>query len=161
MVVEPQIQRRILASSGFADLGLYQEAVDELEEIPEQAKDSLPVLAAWLEVYQSWQKWGEALAVADRLTQKDPEDPSWFVALAYATRRARGLLSAREILQEAAEKFPRCAVVHFNLGCYAAQLGELEPARRYLAAAIGLDRSFAELAKSDPDLEPLRSARLG
>ena len=157
MVAEPQIQRRILASSGFTELGLYQEAVDELEEIPEQAKDSLPVLAAWLEVYQSWQKWGEALAVADRLAQKDPEDPSWFVALAYATRRARGLPSAREILREAAEKFPRCAIIHFNLGCYSAQLGELEPARRYLAVAIELDGSFVELAKSDPDLEPLRS----
>ena len=158
MVVEPQIQRRILASSGFADLGLYQEAVDELEQIPEQAKESLPVLAAWLEVYQSWQKWGEAVAVADRLTQKDPEDPSWIVALAYATRRDRDLLSARQILRDASIRFPRCAVIHFNLGCYAAQLGELGSARRYLAAAIELDRSFAELAKSDPDLEPLRSA---
>jgi tetratricopeptide (TPR) repeat protein len=158
MVLEAQIQRRILASSGFADLGLYQEAVDELEEIPEQAKDSVPVLVAWLEVYQNWQKWGEAVAVADRLIEKDPEDPSWFVALAYATRRARDLSSAREILQGAAAKFPGCAVIHFNLGCYAAQLGELEQARRYLAAAIDLDQSFAELAKSDPDLEPLRSA---
>src|SRR5215468_141348 len=146
MAVEPQIQRRILASSGFTDLGLYQEAVDELEEIPEQAKDSLPVLSAWLEVYQSWQKWGEAVSVADRLTQKDPEDPSWFVALAYATRRARDLFAAREILQEASVRFPRCAVIHFNLACYAAQLGELRSAGRYLAAAIELDRSFAELA---------------
>ena len=158
MVLEPQIQRRILASSGFTDLGLYQEAVGELEEIPEQAKDSLPVLVAWLEVYQSWQKWEEAIAVAGRLTEKDPEDPSWFVALAYATRRARDLPSAREILQGVVAKFPDCAVIHFNLGCYAAQLGDLEQARCCLTAAIELDHRFAELAKSDPDLEPLRLA---
>lgn len=157
MALEPQIRRRILASSGFAELGLFQEAVTELEEIPEEVKGSLPVLVAWLEVYQSWQKWGEAVAVADRLTEKDPENPSWFVALAYATRRARDLRSAREILQDAVIKFSSCAVIQFNLACYAAQLGELEAAKRYLAAAIDLDQSFAELAKSDPDLEPLRS----
>src|ERR1700727_2419616 len=89
MTIDPQLQRRLLAASGFAELSLFQEAVEELEELPESSKDLPPVLVVWLEVYQRWQKWSEAESVATRLLEMEPEEPSWLVALAYATRRNR------------------------------------------------------------------------
>lgn len=157
MKIDPQVQRRLLAASGFAELTLFQEAVQELEELPESSKELSAVLVVWLEVYQRWEKWAEAEAVAMRLAQMEPEEPCWLVALAYATRRSRGLIFAHQILLQAGENFSNCGTIQFNLACYAAQLGQLGEARRRLGRAIELDKAFALMAKSDPDLEPIRN----
>ena len=151
------VQRQLLAAIGFMELGMFQEAVEELESLPPEVRESTTVLAVWLDVYQTWQKWTEALAVASRLIEADPENPDWRVALAYSTRRTRGLLFARQILLEAVAKFPHCAVIHFNLGCYAAQLGNLDEARGCVSEAIRLDKQCEQLANTDPDLAPLRA----
>ena len=157
MTIDPQFQRRLLAASGFAELSLFQEAVQELEELPESSKELPIVLAVWLEVYQRWQKWSEAESVAAHLLELEPQEPSWPIARAYAIRRSRGLVFAHEVLLQAGEKFPNCGTVQFNLACYAAQLGQLDEARRRLCRAIELDKGFSAMAKDDPDLEPIRN----
>ncbi len=157
MTIDPQFQRRLLAASGFAELSLFQEAVQELEDLPESSKELPTVLMVWLEIYQRWQKWSEAESVAIRLLEMEPEEPSWPIALAYAIRRSRGLVFANEVLLPAGEKFPNCGTIQFNLACYAAQLGKLDEARQRIFRAIQLDTRFAAMAKTDPDLEPLRN----
>jgi lipopolysaccharide biosynthesis regulator YciM len=157
MIIDPQFQRRLLAASGFAELSLFQEAVQELEELPDVSKELPPVLAVWLEVYQRWQKWSEAESVATHLVEIEPEEPNWPIARAYATRRGRGLAFAHEVLLQAGQKFPNCGTIQFNLACYAAQLGQLDEARRRLCRAIEIDDGFSAMAKTDPDLEPIRN----
>ena len=157
MNLDPQIHRRLVAAVGFAELSLFQDAVQELEELPDKLKETAIVLATWLEVYQRWQKWPEASSVAQRLAEMEPDESNWPLALAYAVRRSRGLVFAQEILKQAREKFPDCATIHFNLACYAAQLGDLDEARQRLRRAIQLDQGFAALAKTDPDLKPIQT----
>ena len=157
MNLDPQIHRRLVAAVGFAELSLFQDAVQELEELPDKLKETAIVLATWLEVYQRWQKWSEASSVAQRLAEMEPDESNWPLALAYAVRRSRGLVFAQEILKQAREKFPDCATIHFNLACYAAQLGDLDEARQRLRRAIQLDQGFAALAKTDPDLKPIQT----
>ena len=156
MTMDPQFQRRLLAASGFAELSLFQEAVEELQELPESSKELPTVLVVWLEVYQHWRKWSEAESIATRLMEMEGDEPSWPIALAYAIRRSRGLVFAHEILLPAGEKFPECGTIQFNLACYCAQLGKLDEARERLRRAIQLDKGFAAMAKSDPDLKPIR-----
>lgn len=151
-----QIRRKVTAASGFAELGLYQEAVEELEDLPESARDDIPVLATWLQVYQSWGKWSEAAAVAERLIQKNPDQPDWYIALGFAVRRAQSLAAAEVILSAALQKFPENATIHFNLACYYTQLAELDKARLYLQRAIAIDENFRKVALTDPDLRALR-----
>jgi hypothetical protein len=43
----------------------------------------------------------------------------------------------------------------FKLACYACQVGNLEEAKRRVAAAISLDQQYRLMALDDPDLEPL------
>jgi tetratricopeptide (TPR) repeat protein len=157
VTLDPQLQRRLLAASGFAELALFQEAVEELEELPSSSKDLPVVLMVWLEVYQRWQKWSEAESVATRLSEMEPEEPSWAVALAYAIRRSRGLAFAHQVLLQAGERFPECGTIQFNLACYAAQIGQLDEARQRLSRAIALEKEFAAMARTDPDLEPIRN----
>ncbi len=151
----PLERRRLLAASGYAELGLYQEALEELRGLSEGAQQEVPVLAAWVELYQSWSKWDEARAVAERLTQLEPDQPSWVVALAYTTRRAHSLRAAREVLLAGWARFPNFALIGYNLACYEAQLGDLGTAARLLKRAVELDADLGKLAKTDPDLAPL------
>jgi lipopolysaccharide biosynthesis regulator YciM len=157
MIIDPQFQRRLLAASGFAELSLFQEAVQELEELPDASKELPAVLAVWLEVYQHWQKWSEAESVAAHLVEMEPQEPNWPIARAYAIRRGRGLAFAHEVLLQASEEFPDCGTIQFNLACYAAQLGQLDEARRRLCRAIEIDKAFSAMAKIDPDLESIRN----
>jgi tetratricopeptide (TPR) repeat protein len=157
---QTQIRRSILACSGFTDLGMFQEAVRELEELPESVRESTPILIAWLELYQGWHKWSEAMAIAEHLVAREPGDPNWPVALAYATRRGVSLPAALSVLQEALLSFPNCAAIHFNLACYHAQLHQLEEANRHLQQACKLDPAFRLTAQTDPDLVELREKNL-
>jgi tetratricopeptide (TPR) repeat protein len=156
MILDLQSQRRLLAATGYAELSLFQDAVQELEELPETFREQPTVLAVWLDVYQRWQKWLEAEFVATRLCEIEPNSPVWVIGLAYAARRNRGLRFADDILKQAVEKFPDCATIQFNLACYAAQLGHTDEALVRLRRAIELDKTYAAAAKTDPDLEPLR-----
>jgi tetratricopeptide (TPR) repeat protein len=151
-----QIRRSVTAASGFAELGLYQEAVEELENLPDYTKDDIPVLATWLQIYQSWGKWSEAAAVSERLIEKAPDEADWYIALGFAVRRAQSLAAAEVILTAALQKFPGNGTLHFNLACYHAQLGNLDKARLYLQGAIAIEENFRTMALTDPDLRPLR-----
>jgi len=151
-------QRHLLAASGYTELGLFQEAVDEMEAIAKDAQQTVPVLAGWTDLYQTWQKWEEARTVAERLTEIDPEEPSWVIALAYATRRSLGLVQAQRILAEGLDHFPNFALIQYNLACYAAQLGNLAEAATLARRALELDPKLTALAETDPDLAPLRAA---
>ena len=151
-----QIRKRITAASGFAELGLYQEAIEELADLPAYTRNDIPVLAVWLQIYQSWGKWSEAAAVAERLIEKDPDEADWYIALGFAVRRAQSLAAAEVILSAALQKFPHNATIHFNLSCYYAQLGVLDKARLHLQKALVIDPSFKNAALIDPDLRPLR-----
>ena len=156
MILDSQLNRRLLAASGFTELGLFQEAVEELEALPAEVRETRVALVVWLELYQGWQKWAEAASVATRLAETEPQESNWQVALAYATRRSRGLAYARDILIDASQRFPNCAMIQFNLACYDAQLGRLDEARIKLRRAIQIDRQLVDLARTDPDLEPIR-----
>ncbi|HEY0793412.1 MAG TPA: hypothetical protein VGD78_20285 [Chthoniobacterales bacterium] len=155
-MLDPLHHRRLVAASGYGELRMFQEAVAELEAIPPECQGVVPVLAAWVELYQTWQKWEEARSVAERLVELEPDEPNWVVALGYATRRSQGLVAAQQVLTRALERFHEVAVIRYNLACYAAQLGNVNQARALLASAVQRDRAFAQLAKSDPDLDPLR-----
>ena len=47
------------------------------------------------------------------------------------------------------------ATYHYNLGCYDVALGNIEEAQSHLRISFKLDKKFRELAKTDPDLQPV------
>jgi tetratricopeptide (TPR) repeat protein len=100
------------------------------------------------------------MAIAEHLVAREPGDPNWPVALAFATRRGVSLAAALKILQETILSFPNCATIHFNLACYHAQLHQLDEAARYLKQACKLDPAFRLTAQTDPDLVALRQTNL-
>ncbi len=153
-----QPARRISHAQGYLGLGMVAEAAAELDQLPADAQDTLPVLALRLAVLQAQEAWAPLWIAAARCVDLRPEEAGFWITWAYAARRADSLEAAQRILHDAERRHATEPTIQFNLGCYAAQLGALEAAHTRVLRAIALDGSFAALAATDPDLAPLRAA---
>jgi hypothetical protein len=143
-------------AQGYLELGMLEEAAAELDALPAEAREALPVLALRAAILQEKQDWPALRLAAGEWVRRQPDEPAAWVTWAFATRRADSLAAAERILLEAERLHAAEATIQFNLGCYACQRGDLPEARRRVDRAIALDEKFTELAATDSDLEPLR-----
>lgn len=155
MPLEKTDQRHLERAQGYAALGMFLESNEELEEITPDVRHLPEVLKVRSAVYHGTGRWAAMAVVTAKLVEYDPADPSWFINLAYATRRADSLESAHAILLRAEKLHPQDGYIQFNLACYEAQLDNIEAAKQHLARATKRDPKFRQLALDDSDLEPL------
>jgi tetratricopeptide (TPR) repeat protein len=64
--------------------------------------------------------------------------------------------AAKRLLTDALDRYEDRSSILYNLACTEAQLGETEAALEHLRAALDARPSFAEAAREDSDLEPIR-----
>jgi tetratricopeptide (TPR) repeat protein len=152
--LEPPDQQYWQAAVGYVELGMFQEANDQLENIDPFNRAAPEVLGVRLAIYQGLKKWELMQQIAKRLKEFQPDNVQWTTSLAYATRRAYSIDVAMEILLDAEAKFPREAAIPYNLACYYCQLGEMEKAKRYLKEAFEIDLNWRKAALDDEDLKP-------
>jgi tetratricopeptide (TPR) repeat protein len=155
MPLEPTDQQHWQAAVGYVELGMFQDANDQLEKIDPFNRAAPEVLAVRIAIYHGQKKWELMREIAKRLTDFQPQDVQWIISHAYATRRADSIQAAKEILLNAETKFPQEAIIKYNLACYFCQMGDTESAKNYLKKAFELDSSWRGKAFDDPDLEPL------
>ncbi|MBS0657959.1 MAG: hypothetical protein JSR82_06900 [Verrucomicrobia bacterium] len=148
-------KKRLDAVQGYLELGMFDDALAELAAIEGEFGPRYEVLMLRMMTLRGQQRWGEMREVCSILRETQPERAESWIWLADATRHCRSLGEAREILREAETMFPANPHVKFQLGCYSCQLGELEPAMRYVQEAVALDRRWLRVALSDRDVEPL------
>jgi predicted Zn-dependent protease len=151
----PELAQRLQPAIGYLQLGLMEEANEEIEALPPEAKSEKIVLELQVEIHSGMAEWQSMREIAGFLTHEWPDDSQHWISLAYATRRCRSITEAEMILLTAVKLHPKEAMIHFNLACYAAQAGELEAARERLAQAEMLAPGARMMAMKDPDLEPL------
>ena len=143
------------AAIGYLQLGMFEDANDELEELPPDLRASDEVLALRIEIYQRLAKWESARVLAESLAKRSPEQPDWWLSWSYALRRERSVVEAQAVLRKASEIHPDVALIAYNLACYACVLGDLAEARTLLKIAFNMDLNCKFMALDDPDLEPL------
>ena len=155
MPLEPPDKQFFEVACGYTDLGMYRDADAELEKIDPFNRAAPDVLALRIAIYCGLEKWELMAELAKRFTEFQSDDPQWVVLLAYATRRAISVEAAKEILLDVESKFPKEAVIPYNLGCYYCQLGDLESAKKFLKRAFEIDPNWRIIALNDIDLKPL------
>ena len=149
------MQRHLLATQGYIELGMFVEAADELECIGPEHRLHPSVLSLRYDIYSELENWTYAEVVARHLVKVSPEAPACWVNWAYATRRCQSIDAANQILLDAEKLHPQHAAIQFNLGCYACQMGNPEEAKGRVAMAISLDEKYRAMALDDTDLKPL------
>ena len=134
---------------------MFLEANAELDQIDPFNRAAPEVLAVRIAIYRGLEKWDLMQEIAKRLAEFQPNDIQWTISLAYATRRADSIQAAKEILLNAESKFPKEAIIKYNLACYCCRLGEIENARNYLKKVFEIDSTWRAQALDDEDLRPL------
>jgi tetratricopeptide (TPR) repeat protein len=76
---------------------------------------------------------------------------------AYAYRALGDAERGRRILQEAVERDPDRAVLHYHLACFESLDGNHDSALHHVERAVELDPDVARWAASDSDLDAIRS----
>ena len=67
-------EKHVLASSGYLELGMFDDAAMALEEIAPEDKTRNEVLGARVSIYMAAKKWDMAAAVASHLVKVEPEN---------------------------------------------------------------------------------------
>jgi len=157
--LEPPDTHLISAAIGWIGLGNIDEALSELSQISPAQQSHPDVLEVRWQLYAEQKQWDKALQVARGLMATAPERSSGWLHQAYALRRVPdgGVKQAWQALLPAFDKFPKEAIIAYNLSCYACQMKQLEAARVWLKRAVflGGKEKFKRMALEDVDLKPL------
>ena len=143
MPLEKPDHQHLRSARGYIELGLFEEANAELEEIDPVCRHLPEVLAARVTIYRELKKRDLMVVVAQKLAEWNLKEPGYFVDWAYATRRAESIHLAHAILARAEKLHPDHGLIQFNLACYEAQLGQLGLAKAHLTRATGSTRNLA------------------
>ena len=157
--LEPPDAHYLSAADGWLGLGNLAEARAELERIAPRLRNHPDVLDVRWSLLAAEQNWPAALEAARAQLKRYPKSPAGWLHQAYALRRAPGggLQAAWDALLPALDKFPREALIPYNLACYACQMQQLDVARIMFHRAVktGQASRVREMALRDPDLRPL------
>jgi tetratricopeptide (TPR) repeat protein len=148
------------AAIGWLELGNPGEAGEEVAKISPHNLEHPEVLEVRWQICAALKSWEVALEIAEHLKHKAPDRDSAWLHHAYAWRRVKegGLQKAWDALRPAHEKFPKSALIPFNLACYAAQLGRPEEAWEWLHKAMEAAKdvnTIKQMALADDDLRTL------
>jgi predicted Zn-dependent protease len=149
-------QHTLLATQGYCELGMYADALAELETLPKALRDHPSVVEARLIVLMTAQRWPEALITAQQLVDLTPEKNIGYIHTAFCQHELGHTQEARDTLLGGPESLHGEAVYHYNLACYECRLGNHDLARAHLDKSFALDKKFRDFAKTDTDLTPLR-----
>jgi len=141
-------------AQGWLMLDKFEEAARSLRKIPPAFRRRPEVTLVRAQLYLATKQWKRAEPSLRQLLKLEADEPQHWVNLAFAVRRAKTIAQAETILLAARQRFPKVAVIWFNLACYAAQQGRLAEVPTLLREAIRLEPQFKEPAKTDPDLAP-------
>ena len=147
------------AAAGWIQLGDYDSANDELENIRAEWRAHPDVLELrWL-IYSHHEQWDACLDITSAIVKMAPDRVWGLIHKAISLRRANGggFENAKALLQEAAKLFPGDGMIQYNLACYCAQLGQLDAAQEYLGKSyeLGDAKQIKLMALDDEDLKPL------
>jgi predicted Zn-dependent protease len=149
-------ERTLLAAQGYDELGMTDDALAELDSLPEEVKGEPPVLELRLLALMHARRWEPALAASRALCATAPEKSAGYIHAAFCLHELGNTEAARDALLAGPPILHTEPTYHYNLACYECRLGNLELARLHLDKSFSLDKKYREFAKADPDLEALR-----
>ena len=149
-------ERTLLAAQGYSELAMHDDALAQLDSLPEEEAKSPTVLELRAVVLMQAKRWKPALAVSRELCASASAATSGFIHAAFCLHELGRTDEARECLLAGPDALRAEPTFHYNLACYECALGHLDLARMHLDKSFTLDKKMRDFAKSDPDLAALR-----
>jgi predicted Zn-dependent protease len=156
-------ERSLLAAQGYLELGMVEEALAELVDVPTSVisdPDTAPdpyLIELRVHILMKGERWSDALSSAKELLLLDSAALPAYIHGAFALHELGRTTEARDLLLRGPEVLGMDPTYHYNIGCYEAVLGNIESAKRSLEKCFALDETYRDFAKQDSDLETIRS----
>lgn len=151
-------ERHITAALGYLELGMFDDAVDELHCLPVERLAHPGILQLESTIQIRGGRFEQALEISTHLCQVSPESPIPWLDKAFCLHELERTVEAKACLLKGPDSLKKEATYYYNLACYDAQLGSIDHARDYLEKAVSMDAGFLIASKTDPDLAPLYEA---
>jgi Flp pilus assembly protein TadD len=148
-------QRQVLASRGYLELGMFEDATLALEQMKAEDKTRREVSYAALVAHLAAKNWDMAVTIAADIVKAEPKNPATWILLAHAVRHAGNVEQMEMVLFKARAWHPRDPLILFKLACCASVTGRIEEAKLRISNAIDLDDNVRRLALHEEDLRPL------
>lgn len=150
------VSRTLNAAQGYSELGMFSEAIAELDSLPDSLQTRPDIVEVRLLVHMHARQWEAALARAEQLCRVAPESSGGFIHAAFCLHELGRTDEAKAVLINGPEALRGEATFHYNLACYECVLGNLAAARAHLENSVALDKKLLDFARRDPDLAVLR-----
>ena len=151
----PEAKRSLHAADGYLFFSMPKEALGELDRIPSEERHDASVMLARIRVLLHLKRWQKAELLSRQGTKHHPDQEEFTVQRAFALHQLDRGDAAIEVLLAAPDWIRRTGILHYNLACYEARLGDLSIARQCIDAAIQLNAAMQKNARVDPDLAGL------
>ncbi len=148
-------ERALAAVDGYMFLGLPHEAQKELDAIRPEDQSSSPILRARVRVLLLLKEWQAASRLGERGCLLYPEDQEFVVQRVFSLHQLHRDEDALTLLLSAPDWIRRTGILHYNLACYEARLGDISTARQCIRVAIEMNAGIKASAETDPDLLPI------
>ena len=133
---------RITRADGYRQLGMYEDACWELEELEGSDRLENAVLhCRWL-IYRDSENWLGATSMAAEMARRKPGDSDWRIRNAHALRMDDDEAVALAYLLDEAGAFGEDPAYLYELGRYKCLTGDLKGARDAVRKAIRLDKEY-------------------
>jgi len=142
-------------AEGYVFLGLYREALEEIEHLPDCEQDDCDVMIAHVRILLHLHRWRKAARLSAQGEALYDSEDEFTVQRAFALHQLKKSEAAARVLLAAPEWIRRTGILHYNLACYEARWGNLTVARQCVQAAIKINSAIKKNARQDPDLAEL------
>jgi predicted Zn-dependent protease len=150
-----ETHRALRAVDGYLFLGMPKEAMQELDGLGDVEVHSSSVMLARIRVLLHQKQWKKAEVLSGRGVKLHPHEEEFTVQRVFALHQLKEGEEAFKVLLSAPEWIRRTGILHYNLACYEARLGDIKTAKRCIDAAIEINGAIKKNARTDPDLAGL------
>ncbi len=154
--VPKSLARRAIEVVGWMELGCAEHALEKLEPLLETPGSRPFALKLRIQLCIDLHRYDDALAALDEIRPFE-DDLAWLdLTEAWCHKRTDALPKSIQCMERLIDRSGRCAIGHFNLGCYLALSGAYDRAIEEVTIACGLDEKFRELLADERDLDSVR-----
>ena len=150
------LEWRLRAAAGYAELGMNRESIAELNAIDTPSQILPEVLQLRLHHLMREKKWARALTISRKLCQVAPHCSAGFLRAGFCLHELGKTAQAKKLLMKGPATLLREPIYYYNMGCYDALLGNAKSAQVHLLTSFKMDPSFRDIAKKDPDLKAIQ-----
>jgi len=150
-------KRHLNAAEGYLMLEMPEQALRELSHVGFAESDSEIYYRLLGQAQQLANRFIEALEAYQHAYERDPENLTTLMGMAWCYKRTDRLPLAISSMEEAYQHHAEEPVVLYNLSCYFALAGDKTNSLSWLGRSLRMEPGLKKLIDQEPDFDILRS----